>query len=552
MWLNYNRLYRSDYTNNMKCKLTKIANNQTGVVSIAISILLMLIMGAIVLGITEVTNTSGQKTLDSQLASQANYAAETGINDAVATLKNPSPVLPPSTSCSSFIVANNLNNVLQTSPKVAYTCLLVTGTPPNLQLNVNQKQASVLHIDPSPASNSITIKWPAFANDGSHQLVDCTQNLEFITSTQWTCPYAVLRMDYYQATPGDNTATALEANTNSFFIYPTDGNPGPQHISLSNTGNPSVILAGCDDAVCSVTLTADQPFNGYTNLSSIYGDAGNVTISGATDFTTFLNSQYSIDSTGIDQGVLRRLQVRLQISSQAAASAPRSAVDASQDLCKQFSIGPDYEAYPGLNTPSSQLLNDAALCGAAYKPVIYLYPTTAELVNVRLSYPTGFAATIPSYNPSTGWNVLAKPSGELTNIIDGKQYPYLYWEGNKANFNFDMSQGFVVPGSQTAGFLNNELPKIGLNKAETAAFIQYWAPRMQHNNYSLIHFAGKDYTSMAKLDITPKPKSLLRVFMAEEPIAQPITVTPQTFPAFQRNGFTAVEWGGTILNQKQL
>jgi Tfp pilus assembly protein PilX len=526
-------------------------NNQNGFVSIVVAVVLMLIVGSICLGITEVANIGSQKTVDSELSSQAEYAAESGVNDAIATIKSAGSI-PSTTSCNNFTSANGLNSQLEPSPNVAYTCLLVTGQPPTLVLDVNQEQSSIIRVDPSPASQTITIQWPKIAGDGNPP-INCTQNQEFTTNTGWTCPYSVLRMDYYQSTTGPNsTADELEGNTNSYFIYPTYNGSGPssQSIPLTNTGTPSVILANCNDSDCSVKLTAPQDFNGYASLSSIYGDAGDVIISGASDSTTFPNSQYSIDSTGIDQGVLRRLQVRLQISSVASSNAPRSAVDASQGLCKQYSIAPGFEAYPGLDTPSSPALNIAALCGVAYKPVIYLYPTTAELVNVKLSYPTGLAATIPSYNPSTGWNVLAQPSGKLTNIVNGKQYPYLYWEGNYTNFNFNMSQGFVVPGTQTADFLNSELPKIGLSKSETAAFIQYWVPRMEHNKFSLIHFAGKDYTSMAKLDITPKPSSLLRVFMAEEPISQPVPVTPQTFPTFHRNGFTAVEWGGTILKQE--
>jgi hypothetical protein len=188
------------------------------------------------------------------------------------------------------------------------------------------------------------------------------------------------------------------------------------------------------------------------------------------------------------------------------------------------------------------------LCGGALKPAIYLYPTKSELVNVKVSYPTGLKTSIPSYNSEYGWNVEANPNGNLTNLSDGKQYPYLYWEGNTDSFNFDMKQGFVVPGKDTAAFLTHELSVIGLNKNEINGFLQFWVPKMQNNPYSLIHFAGTDYTNMAPLNITPKPDALLRVFMAEEPISQPVKVTPQHFTQFHRTGFTAVEWGGSILN----
>lgn len=70
---------------------------------------------------------------------------------------------------------------------------------------------------------------------------------------------------------------------------------------------------------------------------------------------------------------------------------------------------------------------------------------------------------------------------------------------------------------------------------------------MVANKYNLIHFAGKEYTDYAKLTISPQPDSTLRVLMVFEPLQQPVSVRPQSFPKFQRNGFTAVEWGGTEL-----
>jgi len=181
------------------------------------------------------------------------------------------------------------------------------------------------------------------------------------------------------------------------------------------------------------------------------------------------------------------------------------------------------------------------------KPVIYLYPSHAEIVNVKVFPPTGFSTSIPFYNQQNGWNVIAKPDGTLTNLSEGTTYPYLYWEGNPAKFNFDMTKGFVVQGNQTKVFLTKELTQIGLNNSEISSFLEYWVPRMQNNKYTLIHFASSDYTDLVKLSINPKPDSLLRVFMVEEPLNQPVKTIPQSFSTFHRYGFTAVEWGGTEL-----
>jgi hypothetical protein len=195
-------------------------------------------------------------------------------------------------------------------------------------------------------------------------------------------------------------------------------------------------------------------------------------------------------------------------------------------------------------------INIGGYCRAPLtKPVIYLYPQRSEQVKVQLDYPAGFLSTNPTYNPNSGWQVLASPEGDLTDLSTGKHYSYLFWEGKPAPIDYDMSTGFVVTGSQTETLLRHELPAIGLSPMETNAFISYWIPKMQTNKYNLIHFAGTEYTNYAKLTVTPRPDSMLRVFMVNQPLQQPVAVTPQTFPTFQRKGFTVVEWGGTVLKR---
>ena len=186
----------------------------------------------------------------------------------------------------------------------------------------------------------------------------------------------------------------------------------------------------------------------------------------------------------------------------------------------------------------------------ALKPVIYLYPTSTEKVGVKLYVANGFSRTIPSYSNQTGWQIEAQPNGTLTNLADGKTYPYLFWEGKPNRIMFDMTKGFAVPGKDTKNFLQKQLTSMGLNQNETSAFISFWLPQMEHNPYNLIHFAGSEYTNTAKLAITPQPNSLLRIFMAYKPLQNPVLVSPQSFPIFHRDGFTVVEWGGELIGNR--
>jgi hypothetical protein len=61
----------------------------------------------------------------------------------------------------------------------------------------------------------------------------------------------------------------------------------------------------------------------------------------------------------------------------------------------------------------------------------------------------------------------------------------------------------------------------------------------------LITFQGTAHTNNAVLNITPAPDSVLRVYMAFKPLLSPVPVPPQELEAFERRGFTVVEWGGS-------
>ena len=178
----------------------------------------------------------------------------------------------------------------------------------------------------------------------------------------------------------------------------------------------------------------------------------------------------------------------------------------------------------------------------AEKPVIYLYPETPTECDVRVLLNGELTFTYPAHG-ALGWqNFVAHPDGTLT-FPDGKQYYCLFWEG-KTETEYDFSKGFCVAGKDTEAFLEWALAKQGLSPREANEFIIYWLPRMQNNAYNLISFQQKAYTEQAKLNVSPSPDTVIRVFMAWQPLDAPIEIAPQTLTAPIREGFTLVEWGG--------
>jgi len=194
------------------------------------------------------------------------------------------------------------------------------------------------------------------------------------------------------------------------------------------------------------------------------------------------------------------------------------------------------------SSETSEDINTQPMYG---KPVIYLYPQQKQEVNVELNFEGNLTVSYPEYN--NGWNVIAHPDGKIINTIDNREYSYLFWEGLDENANYDLSSGFIVPGTDTTQFFQEKLSEIGLTANEYNEFIVYWLPLMQNNNYNLIHFATKEeYSDRVKLDINPKPESELRVFMVYQKLENnTLQIEPQELESFTRNGFTVVEWGGT-------
>ncbi len=177
------------------------------------------------------------------------------------------------------------------------------------------------------------------------------------------------------------------------------------------------------------------------------------------------------------------------------------------------------------------------------EPIIYLYPETEQNIDIKLNSLVNVFASTPVYDG--GWNVTAKPSGEITDVKTNKKYPYLFWEGS--SYIFEMPKaGFVVEKSNVTNFLEDTVLKLGLNEKEKNDFIKSWAPELSHAPYYFITFLDQNFIDkIAPLEISPNPKTIIRILMDYKPLTGDIEVEPLILPTPpKREGFTVVEWGG--------
>ena len=181
--------------------------------------------------------------------------------------------------------------------------------------------------------------------------------------------------------------------------------------------------------------------------------------------------------------------------------------------------------------------------GGYAKPILYLYPTKKTKVEVSFSNPEVLTTTYPKFDKS--WVVTANKNGDLYDS-KGKYYYGLYWE-EEGSTNIDFSEGFYVDKDSAIEFLEDKLTTIGLNAKERNEFIMYWLPILEKNEHNLVYFElTKERDKFNKLNITPKPDSLLRVAIHVKKVDGPIFIKEEKLETFKRKGFVAVEWGGVI------
>lgn len=180
-----------------------------------------------------------------------------------------------------------------------------------------------------------------------------------------------------------------------------------------------------------------------------------------------------------------------------------------------------------------------------HKPVLYLYPEKDTNVTINFEKENLLLTTYPKYNK--GWNIKAMRDGSLYDS-DNKYYYALYWEEKSINPCI-FEDGFYVEGKDAIKFLEEKLTYVGLSDKERNEFIMYWLPVLEKNKKSIVQFDfTKEIESFNRIIIDPKPDSLLRLHINIKKVNKYTNIKEQKLERFDRKGFTAVEWGGSIID----
>jgi len=346
---------------------TKLHNQQDGFASIVIALVLIIVLSLLTIGFAQLARHEQQNALSRQLANQAYYAAESGINDAIADINHgyltaaftslhntkaqciqpsqltPIPSGPPP----------QLSNDINTNNGVAYTCVLVDPDPPNLFKTLEPGQAwnTVFSTTGSSLLKSFDVSW-----DARGMSVPATVNEGFYKVSDWLTKNYPAVLEFTITPLSSYDRNQMIANTHTYYLYPRSGVSGKFDYA---TATGTIVEANCNGVNCQVTIdNLPSVSSGQSYLIHIvdYYQKSTPMLSNARTYVTntqvdFSGSQYLIDATGKAHNVLKRLQVRVPKNS--LPDLTNYAIEASS-ICKRIQTDPNSTTY--LTTVDGQII----------------------------------------------------------------------------------------------------------------------------------------------------------------------------------------------------
>jgi hypothetical protein len=379
-------------------------NKQTGFVSIIVTMIVIVLVTMIALSFALLARQNSNQGLNSQLSTQAYYAAESGVNEAVRQLKAGS--LGNQTTCANALT-NNAKATLDASKPVKYTCVLVSQSPKDLRYSdVSTESSTIVHVrvgSGQPDISTLQISWQSTAPDTARAgnnfaapssnfylpqkafmdgspVTDSAYNKQNAEFPNYT---GILRATIIP-TSAANSADNLYSSSQDLFLYPraatSANNLGSVQFRGSSGPAVSFVNGNCDvnskPYFCNVKITGINTKDLYLRLKGIYHHSqvqirafsGNISTSDtdtAGNRMEMVGSQAVVDATGRAVDTVRRIQVRVPLEDH--YRYPEYAIESGDSICKIYSLWPGGAKY---NLPDSSLYsgpdsNNAALDRAA-------------------------------------------------------------------------------------------------------------------------------------------------------------------------------------------
>jgi hypothetical protein len=176
---------------------TKLYDDQSGMVSIIVAMLIMFLLTLTVLAMSHNANREQRQALDRQLSSEAFYAAESGIGDTIDYIRQtPGANVEKLTDCGPLSPAysNQIDGEL-----VKYSCILYDKHPTTLDYGkIDTDKAEMIPLQSATGLKTLIINWQQA--DGSGNVSGCPTHVAgdtFKPAATWSvdCSAGMLRQE---------------------------------------------------------------------------------------------------------------------------------------------------------------------------------------------------------------------------------------------------------------------------------------------------------------------------------------------------------------------
>lgn len=338
-------------------------SRESGFASIVIALTLVTVLGLLTLGFTQLSRREQQQALNKQLAVQAAYAAESGVNDV--TQQIASGALTTSITTCSGTAAKSVN-----IPKgVSIPCTLVDLVPDNLFYN-NVTPGTTKYTTFTPTANLSNLKIEWNSTNGRTSLPASYSATKLPPLAAWNTRGYPPVIQFSIVPVGNNpTRDNLQNNLFTVYLYPSSAGKGGS-VSYSTNPNDQGKFAGgcnaggsCDLEIRGISPSNTEPyliyFTGYYDTAAV-----RITATGTSPGAVgFKNAQAVVDVTGKAQDVLKRIQVRVPFAN-ALPVLPGVAIEA-QNICKRMQTAP---TDPSTNPNGTNYLDASGGTAAANGP----------------------------------------------------------------------------------------------------------------------------------------------------------------------------------------
>lgn len=323
--------------------LKRFSKDQSGLVSITLSIIIVILMSITVVGFVLVVQREQRRALDRQLSSQAFYAAEAGIKDARVALEA-GKITGNVTTCSDSKTKFS-DFGFNLGQNIEYTCVLINTEPTSLEYtNIGPEKGSfTTPVKSDQNIRKIRISWET--SDSPNNLPSNFDNftdfrLPTGDNSQQSLKQPLLRLALLPGFEGSSlNRNTLINSAHTMFLYPNYSNNSSTVGNINYIGVNSSNPQTKDDQGRFVSGNCNQLNKGQTIASSRAEYACNVDINiisadrkeyflaiqplyqkanisvrafnSSSSEVKLTSSQVIIDATGRSADVLRRIQVRV-------------------------------------------------------------------------------------------------------------------------------------------------------------------------------------------------------------------------------------------------